>query len=113
MKKILIGVAFALTATVAHAQGTAMEIATAQVPAPCGGVALISSAEFVVTDSGANAVRVVCVPGAAGGGAAPGAPATGFVPLVGVLGPVLGIGAVAAAVGLGGGDGGSSTSDTQ
>lgn len=117
MKVILVGTAFALMASVAPAQETALDYALAQDPVPCGGADNIEKAEFHIETKGARVLRVTCKKrglfAGAGAGAPAGAPATGFVPAFGLLGPILGIGAAAGAVALAGGGGGSSTSDTQ
>lgn len=113
MKYILAGTAFALMASIAHAQQTALDLALARTPVPCGGADNIASAVFDTNDAGQRIVRVRCRAGGLfnNGGTAPeGAPATNF----GFLAPVLGIGLAGAALGLGGGGGGgSSTPDTQ
>ncbi|TNF19035.1 MAG: hypothetical protein EP318_16355 [Rhodobacteraceae bacterium] len=109
MKFILAGTAFALMASVAHAQQTALDLVLAQTPVPCGGSDNIAAAEFDTNDAGQRIVRVRCRSAGLFGNAPAGAPATNF----GFLAPVLGIGLAGAAVGLGGGGGGSSSSDTQ
>jgi hypothetical protein len=107
MKIILASTVLALAATVSHAQTTALDLALAQTPVPCEGN--IASARFETDDSGQTLLRVLCQPTGLFGDAQAGAPATN----VGFLGPVIGIGVVGAALGLSGGGGGSSTSDTQ
>lgn len=108
MKFILAGTAFALMASVAHAQQTALDLALAQSPVPCGGSANIADASFDTNDAGQRIVRVTCQPSGLFGNAPAGAPATN----IGFLAPVIGIGLAGAALGLGGGGGGSSSSDT-
>lgn len=108
MKKFLAGAALALAATsAAQAQTTALDIALAQTPVPCGGA--IASANLETDASGQTILRVLCRPTNPFNNAPAGAPATN----IGFLAPVVGIGVVGAALGLSGGGGGSSTSDTQ
>ncbi|WP_323764772.1 hypothetical protein [Marinovum sp.] len=107
MKVFLAGTALALAATAAQAQTTALDIALAQTPVPCGGA--IASAQLETDASGQTLLRVLCQPRSPFGNAGAGAPATN----IGFLAPVVGIGIAGAALGLSGGGGGSSTSDTQ
>ena len=123
MKTFFVCCAFLpLMATGASAQGAdAMSIARNAVPVPCENVDNIADAVFVENAEGQRAVRVTCKQrglfsrsGApATNAAAAGAPATNFVPLIGGLGPLLGIGAAGAAIAAAGAGGdGSSTPNT-
>lgn len=116
--------AFVLCAMVSPVQAqeqTALQLAMAQNPVPCGGN--IVRAQFATNSEGQRIVRVTCrarglfggaaAAGGAGaaGAAAAGATATNIVPLIGALGPAVGVasfGAVLAAA-----NAGSSTPDTQ
>lgn len=116
MKLILAGTALALMASVAQAQQTALDVALAQNPAPCGGAANIAAAQYDTNEMGQDILRVTCGTNTRSTLSTQGTTPPPAGPLVGLggLAPVIGIAVVGAGIALSsGGGGGSSSSDTQ
>jgi hypothetical protein len=113
MKFALTSTALVVAASMVQAQQDPMQVAMAMDTVPCGGSDNIANAVYDTNDAGQQVLKVECARRGLFAETAPaGAPATGFVPAFGVLGPILGIGAAGAAVALGVTGGGTSTPDS-